>query len=267
MSFWCFINCSSLSIYPCEVYYMWPLILATALEFVGYVLRKYTIDHRTEKNPAVIGQVFIIMAPACFAANLYMLVGRIMVSIGSTYSIVRPRWITPIFVGMDILAIGLQGLGAGILFGNEDDLNKLKRARSILTLGLIVQLVAFAIFLFFAIWFDLKATKALRDRMRRVRPLMIAFYVTGALILLRSVYRAVEFLTVDFSHYPVKGYLFTVEWAYYVLDALPIALATMTYNVIFPANYLPNGKSTEVSSGDNLPMSTANKEEQPVHHA
>lgn len=243
-----------------RIYYMWPLILATALEFAGYILRKYTIDHRTEKPPSVAGQVLIIMAPACFAANLYMLVGRIMLFIGSTYSIVRPGWITPIFVGFDVLAIGLQGLGAGMLFGNEDDLGKLKRARAILILGLMVQLVAFAIFLFFAIWFDRKATKALRQRMARVRLLMWAFYVTGALILLRSVYRAVEFLTVDISNLPPKGYLFTVEWAFYVLDALPIALATMTYNIIFPGKYLPKNKSTTASS-ENLPMATANTQD------
>lgn len=35
---------------------------------------------------------------------------------------------------------------------------------------------------------------------------------------------AAEFITVDFTKHPVGGYLFSTEWPYYVLDALPIAV-------------------------------------------
>ncbi|KAG8832355.1 hypothetical protein FRC18_005183 [Serendipita sp. 400] len=235
-----------------KIYCLWVLILATALECAGYILREYTIHHRTEKTPSVIGQVFIIVAPACLAAALYMVVGRIMTQVGASHSIIRPSWITPIFVGFDILSIGMQALGAAILFNTDDNLDKLKKARSILTIGLMIQIVAFAIFLVLTGWFDRRATKASPRKMVTVRMLMIAFYITGALIMIRSIYRAIEFITVDFNSRPPRGYFFNVEWAYYVLDALPIAIATGVYNVVFPAKYLrrdeehPDTKNVEV---------------------
>ncbi|KAG8815197.1 hypothetical protein FRC19_001187 [Serendipita sp. 401] len=206
-----------------KIWYLWPLIIATALEFVGYILREYCIKNRHEKIPYIISQVFVIISPACLAADLYMLVGRAMLYVGPGYSIIRPNWITPLFVGLDFLSIATQGLGGGILFGDITDINKLKRGRMILILGLFIQLVAFAIFLFFAVWFDVKTNRDLKQKVAKLRPLMNTFYVSGGLILLRSIYRAIEFISVDFTTRPARGYFFNVEWAYYVLDALPIA--------------------------------------------
>ena len=114
-----------------------------------------------------------------------------MIYVGPGYSIVRPKWITPTFVTLDIVSIATQGMGSAFLFGSETSLEKLKRGRMILILGLFIQLVAFTVFLFFAIFFDRKTTVALRTRVAHLRPLMNSFYISGALILLRSIYRAV----------------------------------------------------------------------------
>ncbi|KAG8774506.1 hypothetical protein FRC15_001254, partial [Serendipita sp. 397] len=206
-----------------KIYYLWPLLLATVLECAGYILREYTIHHRTEKPPSVIGQVFIIIAPACLAAALYMIVERIILQVGTIYSSLRPSWITPIFVGFDLVSIRLQSIGATLLFNNEDSLDELKKARKILIAGLLIQLIAFAVFLILTGLFDRKAARGSPGKMRFVRPLMTAFYVTGALVMIRSIYRAIEFITVNFNVLPPTGYFFNVEWAYYVLDALPIA--------------------------------------------
>jgi len=239
-----------------RIWYMWPLILATAIEVVGYVLREYSIHNRHDKNPYIVGQVFVIMAPACFAANLYMLVGRAIVYVGPGYAIIRPSWITPIFVGLDVLAIATQGIGSAVLFGTEQDLNKLKTGRTILILGLFVQLVAFTAFLFIAVYFDRRTTVALRKLVAPLRPMMNAFYISGALVLLRSIYRAVEFISVDFNKRPITSYLYTTEWPYFVLDALPMAVAIFVYNILFPAKYLPRTKAEKLQREDETPMAT-----------
>ncbi|KAG8833938.1 hypothetical protein FRC17_009809, partial [Serendipita sp. 399] len=242
-----------------KTYYLWPLILATALECVGYILRYSPVssaDNQAHSEPpesirSITEQrrhrqsldkvadpsqssVFIIVAPACLAAAL----GRIMLQVGAVLSIMRPSWITPIFVGFDVLSIGLQSIGAALLFNTEDNLDKLKKARTILIAGLLIQIIAFAVFLLLAGWFDRRVTKTLPRKAAFVRILMIAFYITGTLIMIRSIYRAIEFITVDFNARPPKGYFFNVEWAYYVLDALPIAITTGVYNIIYPAKYL-----------------------------
>ncbi|KIM20146.1 hypothetical protein M408DRAFT_148543 [Serendipita vermifera MAFF 305830] len=148
-----------------RIWYMWPLILSTGLEVVGYVLREYSIHEPVYHWPS-------------------------MVYVGPGYSIIRPTWITPVFVGFDILAIATQGLGSAFIFGTELDINKLTRGRTVLIVGLFIQLVAFAVFLLLAIYFDRKTTVALRGRVASIRPLMNVFYLSGALILLRSIYRA-----------------------------------------------------------------------------
>jgi len=221
---------------------------------VGYALRDYSIHNEHDKNPYIIGQVFVIIAPACLAANLYMLVGRAMVYVGSGYSIMRPSFITPVFVGFDILAIATQGIGSAILFGTDVDINKLQTGRTVLILGLFIQLGAFMVFLLLAMYFDRKTTVSLRQHVAFLRPLMNAFYVSGALILLRSIYRAVEFISVDFNKRPINSYLYNTEWPYYVLDALPMAVAIGIYNILFPAKYLPRTKDEKLQRGGEVPM-------------
>ena len=56
----------------------------------------------------------------------------------------RPSWITPFFVGFDVLAIATQGIGSAIIFGNDVDVEKIRTGRTVLILGLFIQLAAFA---------------------------------------------------------------------------------------------------------------------------
>lgn len=114
-----------------------------------------------------------------------------MIYVGPGYSLIRPTWITPIFFGLDLVSIATQAIGSAILFSDEDSEDRLNKGRTILILGLFVQLVAFTIFLVLAIVFDRRITVTLKERVAGLRHLMNAFYMAGALILLRSVYRAV----------------------------------------------------------------------------
>jgi hypothetical protein len=68
-----------------------------------------------------------------------------MVYVGPGYSIIRPSFVTPVFVGLDVLAITTQGIGSAIIFGTSTDINKLSKGRTILILGLFIQLVAFGV--------------------------------------------------------------------------------------------------------------------------
>lgn len=225
-----------------KAWYMWLLVLSTLLEFIGYALREYCIHNRHVMTPYILSQVFIVMSPAFFAASIYMLVGRAMLYVGHGYSIIRPSWITPIFVSLDVVAICSQGGGSGIMFGGSSTLDRIKLGRNILIVGLFIQLIAFVAFLFLTISFDIKTRRALGQHVASLRPLLNVFYFSGALILLRSVYRAIEFMTIDFGSYPLTGYFYNVEWSYYVLDAIPIAIAVLAYNIWFPAKYLPKSK-------------------------
>ncbi|PVF97173.1 hypothetical protein CPB86DRAFT_786169 [Serendipita vermifera] len=235
-----------------KIWYMWPLIASTALLVVAYSLREFCIHDRTNQSTFIVSQVFVVVAPACLAAELYWLVCKAMTFIGSKYSLIRPSFITPIFVGIDIASIGTQAGGSITLFNQDGEsaLQKMRTGRLILVLGLLFQLAGFCVFLFLAIFFDRKAHRAGKGELRVLRPLMNAFYISGALIVLRSIYRAVEFLTMDLSTTDMSGYLLDTEWPYYVLDALPVAAAILVYNFLFPAKYLPE----KGDDGDDLAL-------------
>jgi hypothetical protein len=113
--------------------------------------------------------------------------------VGREFTFIRPSLITPIFLGIDILSIATQGAGSAILFNQDSDtsLDRIKQGRAVLILGLFIQLVGFSIFLILSIMFDRKTTVQLRGKVALLRPLMNAFYISGTLILLRSIYRAV----------------------------------------------------------------------------
>jgi hypothetical protein len=175
--------------------------------------------------------------------------------IGSDYSLVRPSFITPIFVGIDIACIGTQAGGSITLFNQDGEsaLQKMRTGRLILVLGLFFQLAGFCVFLVLAIFFDRKASRSRKEGLRALRPLMNAFYISGALIVLRSIYRVVgesghshnyeggtsgsslpylfpvEFLTINLLTPNMSGYLLDTEWPYYVLDALPVAVRIIIY--------------------------------------
>ena len=56
--------------------------------------------------------MFILVAPALFAATIYMELGRIiMLCDGAHHSLVPLRWLTKIFVAGDVLSFVMQALG------------------------------------------------------------------------------------------------------------------------------------------------------------
>ena len=127
---------------------------------------------------------------------------------------------------MDFVSIVAQSIGAAMLFNDSLSLDELKRARLILEGGLFVQVLGFSIFLFIAVWFDIKTTRHLGDRIAHLRWFMNAFYISGGLIMIRSIYRltgaydyfwytkkiliepTAEFITINFDARPPSGYLY-----------------------------------------------------------
>lgn len=108
---------------------------------------------------------------------------------GRRFALISPNWITGIFVTMDCVSIIAQSIGAAMLFNDSLSLDELKRARLILEAGLFVQVIGFSIFLFIAVWFDIKTTRHLGERIAHLRWFMNAFYISGGLIMIRSIYR------------------------------------------------------------------------------
>lgn len=60
--------------------------------------------------------LLILLAPALFAASIYMVLGRIiLLTDGESSSIIRARWLTKIFVAGDVLSFLVQSGGGSFL--------------------------------------------------------------------------------------------------------------------------------------------------------
>jgi hypothetical protein len=117
--------------------------------------------------------------------------------------------------------------------------------------GLVVQLLFFGFFVVGAAVFHFRIerrptsksqneremTRGLGWRQRNWVTVLLALYIVSALILIRSVFRLIEY------KYGFDGYIMTHEWFGYIFDALLMFVAMVVMNVYHPAVILGDGKS------------------------
>ncbi|CAI7672468.1 unnamed protein product [Penicillium pancosmium] len=238
------------------------MVVAAAMEAIGYIARCISTQNVTEKSVYVLQFALVILAPVLMAACCYVLFGRIIFLVvpreSRTFKLcwVPPRFITPLFVGFDIVALFLQLVGAVMLSsvsaGDTDAAQKLDRGKSIAQAGVIIQLVAFGMFSVAAVRFNFTSKRFAKSISERYESSGEKSYIidglvrkkywpallrvvnfTTLLILVRSVYRLVEFTE------GTTGYLNTHEWTLYVFDALVIYPCVALYVYWHPGKYLP----------------------------
>ncbi|KDQ20013.1 hypothetical protein BOTBODRAFT_384220 [Botryobasidium botryosum FD-172 SS1] len=231
--------------------YMLPLLVATIAETVGYILRYFSIKTNA-LGYLIPSEVLVIVAPAFLAAQCYMVVGRMISFVGPGHSIIKHSLLTKIFVACDIVSILTQS-GGGSMLSSQDNINQVMLGRKILIAGLAIQVVAFGIFFFVALMFDIKSRRALgREYLKPLRPLFIAFYINAILITGRSIYRTIEFASISFNGTQQNGYATTHEWLFYVFDSVPVLIATVAFNICHPARFLPAKKGLRMDGSYEL---------------
>lgn len=147
------------------------------------------------QTPFLIQIILILLAPILFAASVYMFLGRIIRSTGYVkYSMVRPKFLTAIFVAGDILCFLIQLIGAAIM-GNATSKSTLDLAETIILVGLALQICIFGLFLAVGIVFHKRVRKAngslLVDGVDWERYLF-SLYAVSALITFRNLFRVIE---------------------------------------------------------------------------
>ncbi|KAJ5666744.1 RTA1 like protein-domain-containing protein [Penicillium macrosclerotiorum] len=243
--------------------WVWSImVLAAAMEAIGYIARCISTQNVTKKSVYVLQFSLIILAPVLMAACCYIIFSRILfLIVPSEFRTFRlcwvpPRFITPLFVGFDIFALLLQLSGAVMISsaspGDPDGINKLDKGKEIAQAGVIIQLIAFGLFSMAAIRFNFTSkrfSESLDERYTNVGEkeymidgivkkrhwpaLLRVVNITTLLILVRSIYRLVEFTEGS------TGYINTHEWTMYVFDALVIYPCVVLFIYWHPGVYLP----------------------------
>ncbi|EHK99928.1 putative protein RTM1 [Glarea lozoyensis 74030] len=183
----------------------------------------------TESIPIYsIQTILILLAPALFAASIYMVLGRLIVSLGAEHlSPIRIKWLTKIFVIGDVVAFLGQAAGGGIM--SSGSASALHTGEVVTVAGLAVQLVFFSVFIIVSFVFHRRfkaSTEAAAMRVpakemlrhRNWETVLYVLYAASALILIRSVFRLIEFAMGN------DGVLLSNEVYAYLFDATLIDL-------------------------------------------
>jgi hypothetical protein len=151
----------------------------------------------TSLLPYIIQALLILLAPILFAASVYMFLGHVIRATGfGSYSMIRPNWLTKIFVTGDVICFLIQALGAGIL-SNADDKKKKDLGKNIISVGLIVQIVVFGLFMIVGVVSHLRGKKRPAGKVVLCnfnwQKYMFMLYTTSIMITARNLFRVFEY--------------------------------------------------------------------------
>jgi hypothetical protein len=113
-----------------------------------------------------------------------------------SFSIIRVKWLTKLFVGGDILCFFIQAIGGGKKSG-ADNAAENKKGDKIILIGLILQIIIFALFLLSALVFHkrLRARPTAKSRNAEFNweRFMVELYAASFLITFRNLFRVIEY--------------------------------------------------------------------------
>ncbi|KAH7104912.1 RTA1 like protein-domain-containing protein [Auriculariales sp. MPI-PUGE-AT-0066] len=217
-----------------RTWYIIPFIIGGIASTIGYVGRYISSTQTPDWTliPYIIQTLLLLIAPAFFAASIYMELKRVIFVVkGEHLAPIRMRWLTKLFVGGDCLSLLMQASGGGLM--GTKDVDKIDLGQKVILVGLVVQIIFFGLFVVTSVVFHLRTRSTpthLTDRPDLPwRKHIFALYFMSILIFVRSVFRVIEYAQGN------TGYLLSHEIYLYIFDSLLMILVMFTMNFIHPS--------------------------------
>lgn len=227
--------------------YFSPFVVGCFMEAVGYGGRIWSHFNPTGLPGFIIQALLILIAPALFAASIYMVLGRIIALIdGEKHSIIRLKWLTKLFVVGDCVSFFVQAMGGGIQAAGT--LQLLHTGEKIIVAGLFIQILFFGVFIISAVVFHYRINQVPTTLSSSAdipwRKHIHILYLTSAIILVRSVFRVVEYLMGN------SAFILSHEYMLYIFDSILMLSVVGILIGRHPGKlFLDNGKRLDHSSG------------------
>jgi hypothetical protein len=196
---------------------------------IGYVGRIAAHNSTDSVIVFAIQNVFLLLGPTLFAASVYMTLGRIICSVhAQQHSLIPIKWLTKTFVMGDVVSFLVQGSASGLMATG----NNAQMGSNIVIAGLAIQVIMFGLFIITSIVFEVRmhrspTTEVFDDQINWLSRLR-TLYAVSALILIRSVFRVVEYAAGN------DGYPLTHEWMLYVFDSVLMIISMVIWGVWHP---------------------------------
>lgn len=152
---------------------------------------------------------------------------------GEHLSVIRVSRLTKTFVWGDVLSFAVQGNSSSLSV-----LGYAQWAKVLVVGGLAIQLVSFSIFWVTAMVFERRlrrspTSECFNPGTRWERSLHM-LYAVSALVLVRSVFRIIEYVMGN-DGYPLKH-----EWTMYVFDSVPMSIVMVIFFTWYPSDLRVN---------------------------
>ncbi|KAE8142858.1 RTA1 like protein-domain-containing protein [Aspergillus pseudotamarii] len=224
-------------------WYFLVFVTGGIFQIIGYICRALAHSNKESVPIYSVGTILILLAPPLYAASIYMTLGRLIGYLDAEkLSPVSTKWLTTIFVMGDVIAFLAQGAGGGIMaMGTVSAMNT---GENVTIAGLCVQLVFFSIFIIVATIFHYRLRKNPTSRSTGAslfprswreatwETVMLGLYGASVLILIRSIFRLIEYAQGN------DGYLISHEVFMYVFDATLMFITMVGMSFFHPSKVL-----------------------------
>lgn len=178
----------------------------------------------------------------------YNILGRILYFV-PYHSPVHPGRVITTFGIISFVIEVLNGNGASYTANQSLSKDKQDLGHALLKTALLLQIVVVACFLLLAGVFHHRCRKA-GIRNPNLSNALYTLYASTALITVRTIYRIVEYWSLDYLNFD-EGFdastlspLIRYEWFFYVFEASLMIVNTVLLNVRHPRKYLPKSTKT-----------------------
>ncbi|KAH8586038.1 RTA1 like protein-domain-containing protein [Bisporella sp. PMI_857] len=248
-----------------KTWYFVPFFIGVIFEVVGFGARSVnaTQSPNWSQAPFIIQTLLPLIAPALFAASIYMILGRIIRFVDAEHlSFIRTTWLTKIFVFGDVASFLVQCLGGGILAA-ADSKSALDRGQSIILVGLAIQIIFFGCFIIAISLFHYRIIQQPTVTSLQTplpwKQYVLVLYFSSLLILVRSIFRVAEFAA---GH---DSALQTSEAYLYCFDAVLMVLCCVVFNLRHPSRVVSSRYRKDFTNVELHSAQTPTEQEAIIH--
>ncbi|KAF5680453.1 RTA1-like protein [Fusarium denticulatum] len=233
--------------FAAAVTWCWVIIMAGIWETMAFTFRAISTKHQQSTGVLLTFNIFILLAPIWVNAYAYMTLGRMVYYFIPSQSLLRmpAATLAAIFVGLDILSFIVQLIG-GSMSGPGSPPDEQMKAVHIYMGGIGLQEFFIVIFVVLCFLFQ-KKMHTIERQHQGIKAfvtsdwgmLLCTLYFSLAMISVRIIYRLIEFS----GGMGQDNALVTHEVYFYILEAAPMFLALLAFNLVHPGRIMTGPNS------------------------
>ncbi|KAM5440944.1 hypothetical protein MferCBS31731_004083 [Microsporum ferrugineum] len=251
--------------------YSFAMTVGCLGEAIGYVGRIILHDNPFSSTGFQMQITTLIMAPAFFSAAIYLTLKHLCLALGPNLSLLKPRFYTWIFIGVDLLSLTLQGIGGGLAATAKSNKAQQDAGTNVMIAGIVWQVFTLTVFGFLVAHFFWRLRSERRHTAnptakqlwgsRKFKLFLGSTTIAFLFIFIRCVYRIAEMVG------GWRNEIMQDEVSFVVLESFLCLVAAMLMTVFHAGDCFPQMRSDFVAAkfADSLPLSSTDTSYMAVH--